>query len=433
MALGGGNFLVENKILPGTDINFVSLDRPSNIFSDRGYAAIGMDLDWGSDGITTIESSDLQRESLELLGYSYTDDKLKAIREIMLHAKTLYLGRLNKGGEKAKGVLGSLNITAKYAGIRGNDIQVEIDSDIDNEGYYKVLIKFGDIKAYNKTVKDIKELEENKFVDFKGSISETGQVKLANGTNGTANGQAHSDFLEEIEKYYFNTIAYAGTDKQTKGLYREFVKRLRDDEGVKCVAVLYKEAANYEGVINVTSKALEDEVALVYWLLGASAGAEINESLTNFKYDGDYTLDTNYKQRELKEAIKKGEFVFHKVGEDVRALRDINSFTEFTKKKNDDFSSNQVIRVLDQLAIDVAKIFNERYVGKVQNNKDGRISFWKDIVFQAETMQRLGAIEDFDSEDIKVMRGFSKKAVATEYLIKPVAAMEQLYMVVTVG
>lgn len=199
------------------------------------------------------------------------------------------------------------------------------------------------------------------------------------------------------------------------------------------MAVLYKEAANYEGVINVTSKALEDEVALVYWLLGASAGAEINESLTNFKYDGDYSLDTNYKQRELKEAIKKGEFVFHKVGEDVRALRDINSFTEFTKKKNDDFSSNQVIRVLDQLAIDVAKIFNERYVGKVQNNKDGRISFWKDIVFQAETMQRLGAIEDFDSEDIKVMRGFSKKAVATEYLIKPVAAMEQLYMVVTVG
>ena len=50
MSYGGGTWLVQNKVLPGTYINFQSLSRAELIFSDRGYAAIGLELDWGVDG-----------------------------------------------------------------------------------------------------------------------------------------------------------------------------------------------------------------------------------------------------------------------------------------------------------------------------------------------------------------------------------------------
>ena len=39
MALGGGTWLVQNKVLPGSYINFSSVAKASATLSDRGYAA----------------------------------------------------------------------------------------------------------------------------------------------------------------------------------------------------------------------------------------------------------------------------------------------------------------------------------------------------------------------------------------------------------
>lgn len=44
------------------------------------------------------------------------------------------------------------------------------------------------------------------------------------------------------------------------------------------------------------------------------------------------------KQRDLISAIRKGQFVFHEVDNKARVLSDINSFTDFSVKKNEDFS-----------------------------------------------------------------------------------------------
>lgn len=39
MALGGGNFISQNKVLPGTYINFVSAAHASAALSDRGVCS----------------------------------------------------------------------------------------------------------------------------------------------------------------------------------------------------------------------------------------------------------------------------------------------------------------------------------------------------------------------------------------------------------
>ncbi len=73
MALGGGTFIAQNKILPGSYINFVSASRASATLSDRGIVAMPLVLDWGVDGeVFRVDVEDFQKESLKIFGYPYT-------------------------------------------------------------------------------------------------------------------------------------------------------------------------------------------------------------------------------------------------------------------------------------------------------------------------------------------------------------------------
>lgn len=433
--LGGGNFLVQNKVLPGTYINFVSVRRPSNIFGDRGYATFAMPLSWG-DELITLSKEELQKDSLKLLGLSFDDELLRPVREVLLNAKTLYLYRLNGKGEKAKVTVNGLNITAKYAGLGGNKIEVAFKEDIDNKDNIVFEVYFYGRKVLSEKYKKTDKIMSNDYVDVSGEANYTelgGQVKaLAGGTDKEVKADDYSEYLKTIESYYFNTIGYAGDDDSIKSLFVSFAKRMRDEVGKKCQVVLYNKAANYEGVINVTSKAKEDLAGFVYYVLGASAGCDVNKGLDNSLYLGEYTLIDKLAQRDLEKAIIKGEFVFHRDNDDVRVLEDINSFIEHTKDKNKDFAQNQVIRVLDQIAMDIAKIFNSMYIGKVQNNEDGRISLWADITNHAKTLEKLGAIEDFEPTDVVVKAGHDKDSVEVDYLVKPIMVMRKFYMIVRV-
>lgn len=433
--LGGGNFITQNKVLPGTYINFVSVPRPSNVFGERGFATIGMSLGWGDD-IITVSKEELQKDSLKLLGYSFDDVKLRPIREVLLSAKTVYVGRLDNKGEKAKATANGLTFTAKYPGVRGNDLVVVIKADIDNKEGVICDTFFGKVKVDSQRLKKGEAVKSNDYFDVTGTANYEGangeSVQFKGGTDSEVSVKSHQDYLANIESYYFNVIGYAGKDDSISSLYVSFVKRLRDEVGKKCQAVLFNKAANYEGVINVTSRAVEDEAGFVYFVTGAIAGANVNKGLDNSLYLGEFTLKDRYVQRDLEKAILKGEFVLHKSDDKVRVLEDINSFVDFSVDKNEDFKQNQVIRVLDQIAMDISKIFGERYVGKVQNNADGRVSLWADITSHANKLLKLGAIEDFKPDDVVVMPGEDKDSVDVEYLVKPVMVMRKLYMVVRV-
>ena len=57
MALGGGSFVTQNKVLPGSYINFISKATASAQLSDRGIVGMGLELNWGPDnGIFDISS-----------------------------------------------------------------------------------------------------------------------------------------------------------------------------------------------------------------------------------------------------------------------------------------------------------------------------------------------------------------------------------------
>lgn len=436
MALGGGTFLTQNKVLPGGYINFISVATASTNMSDRGYAAMGLELDWGQEGkIFEVTNGDFQKNSMKIFGHSYGDDCMKGLRDLFKNSQTLYAYRLNGGGTKAANTFA----TALYGGTRGNDIKIAVQANVDDNQLFDVQTWLDGILMDTQTVKKASELVANDYVTFKtsASLAVTAATALAGGTDGTANTAAHQAFLDKIESYpSINATGYVGTDTATKGLYAAFARRMRDEVGVKFQAVVYGQAADYEGVINVKNKVLDDganEASLVYWVTGVAAGTAVNASATNKIYDGEFDINVDYTQSQLEAAIKAGEFTLHQVGSDVRVLTDINSLVTTTANKGDVFKDNQTIRVCDQIATDIANLFATKYLGVVPNDASGRTSLWADIVKHHENMQSIRAIENFTDEDVTVDQGETKKSVVVTDNITVVNTMEKLYMTVYVA
>lgn len=435
MALGGGTFTVQNKELPGAYINFVSAAKAAAALSDRGICTMALELDWGrEDQVFEVTSGDFQKNSLKIFGYPYTDPKLKGLRDLFLNAKTLYAYKLTSGGKKAENSLAR----ALYGGTRGNDIKISVETNADDPAMFDVKTILDNTVVDEQTAASGLDLKPNDFVEWKsgGVLEAAAAVPLTGGTNGEVTGASHQNYLDKIEAYGFNVMGAAVTDETTKKLYAAFNKRLREEMGIKFQLVLYRFAADYYGTISVKNKAVDDsfgEAALVYWATGAEAGCEVNKSNQNKVYNGEFTVEANYTQNELKKAVKAGELVFHQVGEEVRVLEDINTMVTVSDTQGDIFKDNQTVRVMDQIANDIAVIFNTRYLGTVPNDKAGRVSLWSDIVKHHKQLQDIRAIEDFSEKDVTVEQGDTKKSVVVTDCVTAVNAMGKLYMTVTVA
>ena len=276
-------------------------------------------------------------------------------------------------------------------------------------------------------------IRENDYVVFKqNELTITAGIALTGGTNGEVTGEAHQTFLSKMESYHCNAIGCLTKETAISNLYVEYAKRMRDKQGVKFQVVVYNNAADYEGVINVKNTTEEQETALIYWVTGIIAGCEVNKSNTNKTYDGEFTVVADYTQSQLESSIDAGEFVLHQVGDEIRVLVDINSLVNLTDEKKEEFKSNQTIRVIDQVATDVSSVFNSKYLGKIANNESGRTSLWNDVTTLFKDYQRVQAIENFEDADVSVAIGNDKKSVSIDAKIQVVNAMEKLYMTVVV-
>lgn len=432
--LGGGTFTLQNKILNGAYINFVSVSKASASLADRGVATMPFDLDWGVDNaIFEVTPVDFQKNSLKIFGYPYTHEKMKGLRDLFMNIKTLYAYKLTSGGAKAENIFA----TAKYTGKRGNALKVVVAANADEPEKFDVKLYMDNTVVDEQTVSAMADLKSNDFVDWKttAELSVNAGIMLTGGTNSEIDGTAHQNYLDKIEPYAFNTMGVVVSDDATKNLYTAFVKRMRDQVGAKFQCVLHNKAADYEGIINVKNDALNStSVAdLVYWVTGAEAGCPVNKTLLNQKYDGEFTVDVDHKQSVLENAMQSGEFMFHNVNGEVRVLADINSFVSGTDEKSVEiFGENQCVRVMDQIANDIAVLFNTKYLGKVPNDAAGRVSLWNDIVKHHNQLQDIRAIQDFEPDDITVNQGDAKNSVVVGDAVSIIVGMAKLYMTVTV-
>ncbi|MGM1048653.1 MAG: phage tail sheath family protein [Bacillota bacterium] len=438
--MAGGTWTTTNKVRPGVYTQISSQEQPIGRVGERGIAALGLSLPWGEPHkmLRITPGTNLT----EVLGYDVTAPQLLAVKEVLKRAGTLLLYRLNSGTQ-ATGTAAGLKVNARYGGERGNDIQIVIENAVDDNGKFVVSTLLNGKVVNKQLVSSTQDLKSNLYVEFTpetGDLEATAGFSLTGGANGTVTNQEHVDFLAALEVQDFQTVGLLSSDATLKSLYTAFIKRLREQEGKKVQAVLSDyPVADYEGIISVkngvilTDGTVVDKVKAVAWVTGATAAAAVNESLTYAAYDEAVDTDIRMSHTEIEAALTNGEFLFSYSGGKAVVEQDINSFTSIEPAKARHFSKNRVVRVLDGIANDLKLLFEKSYIGKVDNNVDGRTLFWAECAAYFTSLQHIGAIQNFNAnEDIVVTPGTEGDVLFVDIKVQPVDAIEKVYMKVKV-
>lgn len=442
--MAGGTFTSQNKKQPGVYINVKSNMAQAVRVGDRGVVAICEPLSWGPEGeLMTINVGD---DFTKYIGYDSTNSKALFLREILKGSghtngpvKVLLYRPNASGASKAAATIEPLTVTAKYNGIRGNDISLSIVADPDKEGSFTVQTVVDGAAKDSQVGKTVADLKDNDWVVFSGTgnLTASAGTVLSGGSDGTVSSAAYSTFLTALEPYTFNVLIYDGSDNTVQAAYVSFIKRMRDDLGKKCQAVMADVESNSDAVISVKNGVvLSDGTILTpgqatWWVGGAEAGANYNESLVYAKYPDAVNVTPRLTDTEIDEVLSKGQIVFFEEFGSVKVVSDINTLTTYTLDKGEAFSLNQVIRILDTISNDIYKNFSQNYIGKIQNNPSGRDLLKAWIVGYLNEIQANGGIQNFESDDVVVESGEALNAVVITLAIQPVAAVEKIYITAT--
>ncbi len=430
----GGTFTSETKIRPGSYVNVKSNSLNAKTSSERGIIALPLPLSFGESKV--VMEIDNSTNLQNMLGYSITDEKMLLIKETLKRGNRILLYRLNSG-TKASKTVDALTVTAKYAGVRGNDIIVSIASNVDTEDF-TVETYLAGRKVDSQVGKNISDLVSNNFVEFsgEGALVANAGIVLESGADGEVTGQDYIDFLAEIEKYKFNILAITAEDvTDIKDVIKTFIKRLRENEGKKVQVVISNFAnADYEGIISVKNGVVLENGTVINaakacaYVAGIMAAADVNKSNTYETYDGAVKTDVIYTNNEIEEALKNGEIVFVNKNDKVVIEQDINTLVTYTLEKNEYFHKNRVVRCIDALEMKVSELFENYYIGKVNNDEGGRTLFKSAVIKLINTdFVQKGAITNFSNEDVTVEAGSDIDSLKIEIGIYPVDSMEKLY------
>ena len=445
----GGTFLSMNKVRPGAYMNFKSVARPMMTVGDRGIATIPLALDWGAaDELIEVYSDELLNgDSQPKVGFDAFDADSKLLNLMLQYCYLVKVYRTNTtGGAKASVEIGDSNkltATAKYIGTFGNKITISVG---ENGSLFDVSTFVNGSEKDLQTIATIDELEDNDYVVFSGTgVPELNAGKpLSGGTNGTVSKSTYyPKYLKLLGTARYQTMGNPdlGDDDATlKANVAQFIENQRDNEGRYVQGVVAKyPTADIEGVISVKNGVIINGVTFTKEEMSAvvaamTAGAAVNESNTNKVINGGTDLTEKFTNTEIIAALKGGEFVFttNQRGE-VKVEQDINSYHTFIPSKNYAFSKNRVLRVLDEIGTSVKDIWEQSFMGKVDNNADGRDIFKSNLNDYFIQLQNINAIQNWGGvDDIDISQGADLDSVIVGVYVQPVDAMEKLYMTVNV-
>ena len=383
------------------------------------------------------------------IGYDITHEKALFLREMMKGSDTtagpvrilLYRPKGTEGA-KASATLNNLTVTALYDGVRGNDISIVISSDPDQESTYQVSTILDGLVKDEQTAKKAEDLTGNEWVVFSGTgeLEASAGQALSGGKDPIIAAADYAAWLTALEPYKFDILVYDGTDKATIQAVASFVKRVSNNIGMKCQAVMADaQESNSEWVISVKNGVkLEDGTVLsaqqaTWWLGGAEAGAMYNQSLTYSQYPNAIEASPKLTDAQIEAAIQLGEIVFIDTFDKVKVCVDINTLTGFSTDKEKEYSKNRVMRVLNQFCNDVYEYFSNYFIGKTNNDENGQSLLKGWLVGYLNEMQSNGGIRNFEAEDVSVEPGNGTDAVVVGVRIQPVDSIEKIYMSVMVS
>lgn len=434
--MAGGNWETQNKVRPGAYVNFETNDLVATGLDSRGTEVVPIQGDWGETGKFIKVTPNTRFK--DLFGKSLGD--LKPIREAFKGTGDVIVYNLNGAGEKAKGTSETFTATAVYGGTDGNKIVVTVAAGLDGGATVKTF--FDGSPVDSQEVISSADLIPNAFVTFSGELPlADATISLSGGATVPATNESYADLAAGLDSQRFKTVAIGTDDESVKLLFSLKVKQWREKEGKNVTFITndYK-AADHEGVVSVLNGVTLDggEVLsakeAVYWYGAAYANA-ITNSLTYAEYPGAIDCE-RLSHEEIVKALRDGHIVYtYNEGADgvdkVVVEQDINTFRSFTLVKNQDFRKNKIVRQMDIVSDNVQHIYSRFFIGKVDNNENGRNLFKGQIMTVIlDPLVRRGAIEPYNPDDIHLQQGAKKDAVLATMGLKFIDAMEKLYMTV---
>lgn len=437
----GGSFQSQNKVRPGAYINFIGTPKALSTVGERGTLAVPMSLSWGAQVIEMTPNDLITGASLDKAGVLFTDEEAINLRLALQSCSKAIIYRLNaESATKATKTINGLKVTAIHGGTFGNKIAFSVEvkqSQITVKTYANGVLKD------TQKVASVSDLRANNFVEFEsatGTLQDANKTTLAGGADGEEVTDI-SDALAEFENYAFNILAITQTESTTKEQAVLWTESQREDKGVKIQVVVSEYSGDSRAVI-VTQQGykLEDgtdisKAQAVLAVASLEAGASITQSLTGTVIPNAIAVNDDPKTHEdIVDALNSGKLILSRRGDGAIVIeKDQNSLHTFTPTESYIFSKNRPMRVLDQIGNDVKEIFTKSYMGKVSNNEDGRNIYKNDLAKYFKTLEDMGAIQNFNVDDLIVLPGEDSDAVVVQLYVQPVDSMEKLYMTVNVN
>lgn len=441
--MAGGNFDINQaKIRPGSYMNFQAKQKIKQSTATRGICVIPLvGYDWGPNEQFITLTNDAPDAEIVKLGRSiYSDnDLVRLVRLAFDNAVKVHV-YLISGGTPASKTEGNLTITALYGGSRGNAITVTSTANV--AGGYDVSVYLdGELMETFGSCENVKDLAENasEYVVFSGDgeLSAFAGIVLENGKDGEVANKAVTDFYDKVEKIRCNTVLIPVSEESLTNAAASKVKYLRNKVG-KTVQFVF---ANFEGddvgiidVVNSFHK-YDTDLSVVHaaaWVAGATASADKVTSNT-YKVVNDATAVVGEMSGEEAEAaILAGKFFFSTSDDtdEVIVEYDINSLVHPSKKQDESYKKNRVIRVFDSFADDLKATIKP-------NQFDNSLKGWAKMLQLGKLLLKRysddeggeGAIKNVDLDNDFVIDQSRSVGDSTYFRVglQPVDSAEKLY------
>lgn len=189
-----------------------------------------------------------------------------------------------------------------------------------------------------------------------------------------------ADYLEVLNRLSFKKFNYLTIPDITAPQTSDVVTWIKEKRKAKKTfkAVLPNVKADSEGIINFTTSGIkvgeETYTSAEYAprIAGILAGLDFTRSSTYFVLD---EVESIVEHADPDGAIDAGELILINDGEKIKIGRGVNSLVTTTTTKTEDFKSIRIIEVVDMISDDVRSVFEDEYVGKVNNIYDNQVLF----------------------------------------------------------
>lgn len=439
--MAGGNWITQNKVLPGVYTNYIGRGNNPEITGDRGIVALPVTWSWLPEHeLITVWPEDTPQLLADFPGDSVL------LGETMKNAIKCLMFRLNKG-TRAGCTIGNLKVEALHSGGYGNRFSVSIEALPGDNGKFAVITWFDAEEVERQTAADITTLVDNDWLHFSAvaddnSLQANAGTQLTGGGNGTVTAADHVAFLAAVEPEIVHAVAAPTSDVDIRNLYVSFAKRMIQDNGKYLQVVVSRSTtADFEGVISIQNGVILengthiDSVKATAYIAGATAAVPLGESLTNAAYTGAANADEKYSIHEQEDFARAGQMVFipAPIGNNrVLIQKDINTLTTFTEKRTYALSKNKIIRTLFAIATEIHNRGTMYYIGKVPNNQRGRDLFKAEILSYFRELEAAEALRDVVPEDIVVKPGKLVDAIVVDYAVRIVDVIETIYNTIVV-